>query len=242
MPSKSLTMFQIVCVAAGLSGCGGDYEFAAADDVNEGAGVAPVSDSAAPGDATPQGEAASVEGLADDGISKAEFGLNNACYSNVATDCSVPWYAYVMAPELIYYGNHLFSKACVRHDYCYRHGSMTYGRSRYGCDVELYDGMKRACSKLFFLGKPLCYANAELFYNAVRLGGASHFKTYPEMGCCEYAGPASTKYCGCVPNCAGKLCGSDGCGGNCGSCGRLETCVNGSCALADPCGGALICK
>lgn len=33
----------------------------------------------------------------------------------------------------------------------------------------------------------------------------------------------------CVPNCAGKTCGSDGCGGSCGTCGFLYTCISGKC-------------
>ncbi|RLD10090.1 MAG: hypothetical protein DRI44_06920, partial [Chlamydiae bacterium] len=33
----------------------------------------------------------------------------------------------------------------------------------------------------------------------------------------------------CLPNCAGKECGDDGCGGSCGSCGINETCTTGIC-------------
>lgn len=35
----------------------------------------------------------------------------------------------------------------------------------------------------------------------------------------------------CPPECEGKECGPDGCGGQCGSCAEDEHCVNGSCAL-----------
>ncbi len=31
--------------------------------------------------------------------------------------------------------------------------------------------------------------------------------------------------CGCTPDCEGKSCGSDGCGGTCGQCGSLEECA-----------------
>ena len=34
---------------------------------------------------------------------------------------------------------------------------------------------------------------------------------------------------GCVPNCAGKSCGDDGCGGSCGTCGSTYTCSSGTC-------------
>lgn len=33
----------------------------------------------------------------------------------------------------------------------------------------------------------------------------------------------------CVPNCNGKACGSDGCGGSCGGCPTNYSCVNGEC-------------
>ena len=40
----------------------------------------------------------------------------------------------------------------------------------------------------------------------------------------------------CIPNCGGKVCGADGCGGSCGACLKGETCDGGLC-LADkvPC-------
>jgi|GEM_PF-315975 len=33
----------------------------------------------------------------------------------------------------------------------------------------------------------------------------------------------------CTPNCTNKQCGSDGCGGTCGSCGQFESCSGGQC-------------
>jgi hypothetical protein len=40
--------------------------------------------------------------------------------------------------------------------------------------------------------------------------------------------------CGCIPDCDGRACGDDGCGGTCGSCGANETCnpTTGACASA----------
>ena len=38
----------------------------------------------------------------------------------------------------------------------------------------------------------------------------------------------------CQPNCAGKECGGDGCGGSCGSCPFTKTCKSGMCKPADP--------
>lgn len=45
----------------------------------------------------------------------------------------------------------------------------------------------------------------------------------------------------CRPKCAGKACGSDGCGGTCGECEIFLTCQGGTCACPDEtefCGGA----
>jgi hypothetical protein len=36
----------------------------------------------------------------------------------------------------------------------------------------------------------------------------------------------------CILSCAGKVCGDDGCGGSCGTCGTGECCVGGSCLCA----------
>jgi hypothetical protein len=42
----------------------------------------------------------------------------------------------------------------------------------------------------------------------------------------------------CQPNCTGKHCGDDGCGGSCGSCGQCQQCQNGTCQSAGQvCGG-----
>jgi len=43
---------------------------------------------------------------------------------------------------------------------------------------------------------------------------------------------------GCVPQCAGKDCGDDGCGGSCGSCGSDESCgSDGKCTDKCSCVG-----
>jgi hypothetical protein len=43
----------------------------------------------------------------------------------------------------------------------------------------------------------------------------------------------------CVPDCAGKECGDDGCGGNCGSCLPGQFCEAGKCKGQGPCGDVL---
>jgi hypothetical protein len=37
----------------------------------------------------------------------------------------------------------------------------------------------------------------------------------------------------CVPDCAGKTCGSDGCDGECGACGARQACTDGACVSSD---------
>ncbi|MEM4245422.1 MAG: hypothetical protein QXR60_04435, partial [Candidatus Nanoarchaeia archaeon] len=39
----------------------------------------------------------------------------------------------------------------------------------------------------------------------------------------------------CTPNCAGKECGDDGCGGSCGTCSSGKTCSNGQCVTSGAC-------
>ena len=49
----------------------------------------------------------------------------------------------------------------------------------------------------------------------------------------------------CLPNCAGKACGSDGCNGSCGTCTLPKVCQNGTCGCAQqvgaPCGPGCGC-
>ena len=47
--------------------------------------------------------------------------------------------------------------------------------------------------------------------------------------------PAAT--CECTPNCSGKTCGSDGCGGSCGSCAAGTACSGGQCVCTPVCSG-----
>ncbi len=44
---------------------------------------------------------------------------------------------------------------------------------------------------------------------------------------------------GCVPACAGKNCGDDGCGGVCGTCGGGRVCLGGSCDCPN---GTTVCS
>jgi formylglycine-generating enzyme len=41
----------------------------------------------------------------------------------------------------------------------------------------------------------------------------------------------------CVANCSGKVCGSDGCGGSCGTCTAPDSCASGQCVATPSCIG-----
>ena len=74
-----------------------------------------------------------------------------------------------------------------------------------------------------------CAGNASCGWNAQA--------NYYDCGTNGAADPSgqNPKDCGggpCVPACAGKECGADGCGGECGQCGNNETCQNGQCVPA----------
>ena len=59
-------------------------------------------------------------------------------------------------------------------------------------------------------------------------------KVWTENGKCDEIG------CACIPNCAGAICGNNGCGGSCGTCGDnnicngVETCVDRNCVAGTP--------
>ncbi len=51
----------------------------------------------------------------------------------------------------------------------------------------------------------------------------------------------------CAPDCAGKTCGLNGCGGSCGGCGAATSCIGGQCvpdgsACTPACSGGQICQ
>ena len=46
--------------------------------------------------------------------------------------------------------------------------------------------------------------------------------------CQDNAGTCLSGSC-CIPDCIAKMCGDDGCGGSCGACGALESCIDNQC-------------
>ncbi len=70
---------------------------------------------------------------------------------------------------------------------------------------------------------PQCGWDPEGFYNCGTNGGADPSGQFP-------------KACGgtCTPNCTGKVCGDDGCGGSCGTCPAGQACQAGQCVGCTP--------
>ncbi|XP_033762309.1 uncharacterized protein LOC117343874 [Pecten maximus] len=93
-------------------------------------------------------------------------------YSN---GCSVP-----KGIKIAFKGR--FKPACNKHDICYR--CMTvFGISRLQCDRRFKKNMKRICKTLKgknfidkFLKRESCKKHADIYYTAVRAGGASAIK------------------------------------------------------------------
>lgn len=82
--------------------------------------------------------------------------------------CSNPWYGW--SP---FEGN--WNRGCYNHDVCY--GSQL---GRKYCDVRFWWDMEHACTSNYWvvidLRRYACIADAGLWYGAVRVGGASHYK------------------------------------------------------------------
>jgi hypothetical protein len=51
------------------------------------------------------------------------------------------------------------------------------------------------------------------------------------VGACEGASPSPPPTQICIPDCNDKLCGDDGCGGECGECDTGEVCKSGQCRV-----------
>lgn len=95
------------------------------------------------------------------------------------------------------------------------------------CEGELYIDGKRQNEMTPFIGQVLATAHVV----SVRCPGAA---TATETVVVEYNRKVTRTLTVCRPDCAGKSCGSDGCGGQCGTCtGRYE-CRSGTCVDSQP--------
>ena len=76
-------------------------------------------------------------------------------------------------------------------------------------------------------------SGAKLPYNHDFFGNVRD--SNPDIGAIEFGGISNPTPPPCTPNCSGKQCGSNGCGGSCGQCASGQQCnVNGQCVGAQP--------
>lgn len=103
------------------------------------------------------------------------------CGAGEALECSIPWMVQFFNPELSV-ATKLFEKACIRHDYCYRHGYRTYQKSQKDCDDDLLQDMRNKCDFSVAAAASLgltavaCDAIALEVYGGVRAAGESAFR------------------------------------------------------------------
>jgi hypothetical protein len=121
----------------------------------------------------------------------------NPCSPQVPLGCSVPQWAAVLHESQARYSE-FFYPSCEQHDYCYRHGEATYGKSKNVCDSEFLLDMQDQCrpdtvKEVFMLqagnGYTSCGAVALEFYIAVQKYGAGRYRTGAGSTRCEYDGP-----------------------------------------------------
>jgi hypothetical protein len=114
-----------------------------------------------------------------------------------------------------------------------------------GCaDLEVCDAKGMCVSKI-----PVgwtCPQNAYAALDACDCGCGvpdpdCKFASLPLYGCSQGDACTDGQCKACVPECTGKTCGADGCGGFCGLCADGKACDGGACV--DPCGAKpLACK
>ena len=112
------------------------------------------------------------------------------CGANQPVGCSIPEIILLMSDDFNSQAEK-FHPACVTHDFCYRHGHITYAVTREQCDANLRADMKKSCRGFGGLGildleeYSFCHLAADQIYNVVRLKGEPHFRTDTSTRC-EY--------------------------------------------------------
>lgn len=110
------------------------------------------------------------------------------CGANEPVGCSIPEVVLLLSDEYSAQAAK-FHPACVRHDFCYRHGYATYGDTRELCDEQFLEDMKRSCGAAGVLNLlnakeySLCNVAARQTYEAVRRKGEPHFRTTTSTRC-----------------------------------------------------------
>jgi hypothetical protein len=116
--------------------------------------------------------------------------MTGKCGLGEPVDCSCPQLVNFVAPHTNI-SSSLFAPACVRHDYCYRHGHLTYNMSKSDCDNEFLAGMMKICANpgpiLFPGGVGACQQWASEYFTAVKLAGGSSYR--PNGAVCPYKSP-----------------------------------------------------
>lgn len=126
------------------------------------------------------------------------------CGGEKSLGCSVPFLIDVASESHRHYGKKFYD-ACAQHDYCYRHGSASYGLDREACDDEFLANMQTSCpgaasssiGKVFQVfddsvnSRQTCLSVADDFHAAVRRYGQDKFLTATSTYC-EYDGPPTT--------------------------------------------------
>jgi hypothetical protein len=111
------------------------------------------------------------------------------CGANEPVGCSIP--EVLLLSEEYKEQAEKFHPSCVTHDFCYRHGVVTYGVTREECDADFLAGMKKSCGGyrglglLDLEGYSICHTAAQQTYNVVRLKGEANFRT-TTSSYCEY--------------------------------------------------------
>jgi hypothetical protein len=117
----------------------------------------------------------------------------NPCSPQIPLGCSVPDWAKLLHDSQPRFQDH-FYPSCEQHDFCYRHGFATYGKSRDACDTEFLSDMQSQCQldnivEILLVRHHLeCNAVALEFYTAVQKYGDTRFK-FSNSTYCEYDGP-----------------------------------------------------
>lgn len=112
------------------------------------------------------------------------------CGGGIPVGCSIPEVVLILSEHYRKQAEK-FHSACVTHDFCYRHGYVTYGATREECDAVIYTDMKTACGGSGGLGVldvkkfGICQVAASQTFEAIRRYGEKHFLTTTSTYC-EY--------------------------------------------------------
>jgi hypothetical protein len=115
------------------------------------------------------------------------------CGGGEPVGCSLPEVVTAVSKFHETYKEYFYS-ACAEHDYCYRHGSATYGLTQAYCDDRFYSDMMAMCDEagVSILGitnldglaeRAKCRLAADQFYSAVQKYGHKAFRTTTSTYC-----------------------------------------------------------